>query len=168
MLNRKPKKFRRTFHLTVLLLIASLLTACATEKKSTAVDTASIPLKDLNLVKSKIPLILLEAKEAPYAVPVDQSCASLNSLILTLDEVLAPDVDATPEETSKTKKAASGALTSTVKSLVPFRGWLRKLSGAERHSKKVAKSIAAGTIRRAFLKGIRITKQCEYVDNNQD
>jgi len=47
---------------------------------------------------------------------------------------------------------------------VPFRGWLRKLSGAELHSKKVAKAIAAGTIRRAFIKGIKSTKQCMPIE----
>jgi hypothetical protein len=37
---------------------------------------------------------------------------------------------------------------------------VRKLSGAERHSKQVAASIAAGTARRAFLKGMATSQQC--------
>jgi hypothetical protein len=43
---------------------------------------------------------------------------------------------------------------------VPFRGWVRKLSGAERYSKEVAAAIAAGTVRRAYLKGLGEAKGC--------
>lgn len=46
--------------------------------------------------------------------------------------------------------------------MIPFRGWVRKLSGAERHSRKVEAAIAAGTVRRAFLKGVAITKDCSW------
>jgi hypothetical protein len=37
---------------------------------------------------------------------------------------------------------------------------VRKLSGAERYSREVAAAIAAGTIRRAFLKGMRQAAGC--------
>jgi hypothetical protein len=43
---------------------------------------------------------------------------------------------------------------------VPFRGWVRKLSGAERYSRQVAAAIAAGAARRAFLKGLAQGKGC--------
>jgi hypothetical protein len=55
---------------------------------------------------------------------------------------------------------AMGALQRTAEDVVPFRGWVRKLTGAERHSKKVANAIAAGIARRAFLKGIRFAQGC--------
>ena len=38
---------------------------------------------------------------------------------------------------------------------------MRKLDGAERHSKEVAAAIAAGSVRRAFLKGVGQTLGCE-------
>jgi hypothetical protein len=44
--------------------------------------------------------------------------------------------------------------------VVPYRGWVRKLTGAERYSKEVAAAIAAGTVRRAFLKGVVVTRGC--------
>jgi hypothetical protein len=37
---------------------------------------------------------------------------------------------------------------------------VRKLSGAERYSKQVAAAIAAGTVRRAFLKGMAQASAC--------
>ena len=45
--------------------------------------------------------------------------------------------------------------------IVPFRGWVRKLSGAERHARDVAAAIGAGAVRRAFLKGIAGQRGCK-------
>ena len=56
--------------------------------------------------------------------------------------------------------AAVDALRRTAEGVVPYRGWVRKLSGAERYSKQVAAAIAAGTVRRAFLKGLRASTEC--------
>jgi hypothetical protein len=51
-------------------------------------------------------------------------------------------------------------LRGAAESVIPFRGWIRKLDGAERHSKEVAAAIAAGSVRRAFLKGVGQTLGC--------
>ena len=56
--------------------------------------------------------------------------------------------------------AAERALQGAAESVVPFRSWVRKLTGAEKHSKHVAAAIAAGTVRRAFLKGLRVARGC--------
>ena len=56
--------------------------------------------------------------------------------------------------------AAVGALQRTAEGVIPFRGWIRKLSGAERHSRQVAAAITAGGVRRAFLKGVRASRSC--------
>ncbi len=47
---------------------------------------------------------------------------------------------------------------------MPFRGWIRRLSGAERHARDVAAAIAAGTARRAFLKGVGQGRICPGED----
>jgi hypothetical protein len=57
--------------------------------------------------------------------------------------------------------SAIDALRGTTEGLIPFRGWVRKLTGAERHSKEVASAIAAGIVRRAYLKGIGQSHGCE-------
>lgn len=44
--------------------------------------------------------------------------------------------------------------------MIPFRGWVRKLTGAERYSRKVSAAIAAGAIRRAYLKGLGQAAGC--------
>lgn len=154
--------------LPVLLTLA--LSACASHKPSRAVDAAATPLNDLNLIHSeKIPRVLVEAQKQPYAVPSDPSCAALEAEVRGLDEVLGPDLDAPASASnpgliergsSAAGNAAVGAVRRSAEGVVPFRAWVRKLSGAERYSKQVAAAIAAGTVRRAFLKGLSVSKEC--------
>lgn len=154
---------------TCLILAAALaLTACASTQQQRVTDIAATPMHDLNLSSTAIPPVLAEAKKQPYVAPYEQSCEALQQQVGLLDEVLGPDLDADPAaELSKGEKAknaagnaAVGALQKTVEGAIPFRGWVRKLSGAERHSEEVAAAIAAGNARRAFLKGIAFNKAC--------
>lgn len=147
----------------------TLLTACATRDQAQVKDAATAPLSDLNLVQAEIPQVLQEAQKAPYGLPADLSCATLSAEILALDAVLGADLDTPPSDndpsllergTDEAKKAAVSALRNTTQSVVPFRSWVRKLTGAERYSKKVAASITAGTVRRAFLKGLKMSQTC--------
>lgn len=152
----------------VLLVVA---TACASSKRDAGQfkDAASAPLNDLNLVRADIPPILSAAQKAPYAIPADHSCSALGVEIQLLDAVLGADLDTPPTPSNAglvergsdaAGKAAVGAVRSAAEDLVPFRSWVRKLSGAERYSREVAAAIAAGTIRRAFLKGLGQAAQC--------
>lgn len=157
-----------------LLAIAAVLalSACASSDKNRVSDAVTAPLSDFNLVQAKIPEVLLKIEGQPYAVPGDQSCAALLADVQALDAVLGADFD-TPETaerpsllargTTEAGNAAVNALRSTTEGVVPFRGWVRKLTGAERYSRKVASAIAAGGVRRAFLKGIRLSQGCPAV-----
>lgn len=162
----------KTFRLLTLSVVCLAMAACTTKPPANGIEKAAMtPLNDLNLARSEIPPLLSQANAAPYKLPTDVSCAALSTEISELDEVLGPDVD-TPEEsdsskTSLTEKgskqvsgAAMGALQNTGESVVPFRGWVRKLTGAERHSRKVNAAIMAGNLRRGFLKGIRAAQPC--------
>ena len=155
---------------TSLTLLTILFLASCTTEQPKQVGTALItPLSDLNLVNAPIPEPLLAASAAPYKIPTDQSCEALAVAVRALDEVLGPDLDTPPSSTdpglvergtSAAGQAAVGAVQRTAESLVPFRSWVRKLSGAERYSKQVSAAIAAGTARRAFLRGIAAAKGC--------
>lgn len=156
-------------HRSVLVLLTLVATACTRNHHAEIVNAATTPLRDLNLVHAEVPAVLLEAQKEPYGVPADSSCAALEGSIRALDEVLGPDLDApvTPSHPSllerasnEAAKAAVGALRRTAEGVVPYRAWVRQLSGAERYSKQVAAAIAAGGVRRAFLKGLMVSKDC--------
>jgi hypothetical protein len=155
------------------ILIAAALTtlaaSCSTQQAEGVASAATTPLSDLNLINAPIPDALATAKAAPYAKPSSASCSALFADIRALDEVLGTDLDAPPTDanpglveragtfvttqaTSAVRRAAEGA--------VPFRPWVRKLTGAERYANQVAAAIAAGTVRRAFLKGMVVAQNC--------
>ena len=145
------------------------LAGCATDTPKRLGAAAVTPLNDLNVVRTDIPDVLQAAQKAPYVKPADCSCIALVLEIRRLDEVLGADLDAPPTDkrTSLMTLApefandqAVSALQRTAQDLVPFRGWVRKLSGAERHSQRVAASIAAGAARRGFLKGVAAAQNC--------
>src|SRR5471032_2521449 len=126
-------------------------------------------LADLNLVQDKIPAVLLAAVKAPYAMPSQRACPDLSNEVRALDDALGADLDTPPtlanpglveRGSGMVGDAANDALMGAAQSVIPFRGWVRKLDGAERHSREVAAAIAAGSIRRAFLKGVGQTLGC--------
>lgn len=132
-------------------------------------DIATTPLSDLNLVKIEIPSLLVSAQKRPYALPGDMNCAALAADVQAINAVLGADLDVpasrdNPSLVERGSKSASdaamGAVRGAAEGIVPFRSWVRKLSGAERHSKDVAAAIAAGSIRRAFLKGLGQAAGC--------
>lgn len=131
---------------------------------------ATTPLNDLNLVRAKIPPALLAAQKTPYAPPADPSCDGLAAEIRQLDAALGADLDApsTPGHRglvewgrTEASEAAVGAVRHSAEGLIPFRGWVRKLTGAERYSRQVTGAIAAGIVRRAYLKGLGQGQGCQ-------
>jgi len=130
---------------------------------------AVAPLNDLNIVRTKIPDVLLNIQKKPYVLPENMSCVSLGRAINALDAVLGPDLDVLAmagkpgmiqRGSNAAGAAAVGVLRNTTEGVLPFRGWIRKLTGAERYSRQVAAAIAAGMVRRAFLKGLCVSRKC--------
>lgn len=153
-----------------LMLLVVGLAGCAAAPSSSQVGAAAVtPLNDFNLVQAPIPPALQRAQQQPYLPPADQRCEVLTAEVRGLDEVLGPDLDA-PASTvnaglierggAALGDAAGGALRSAAEGVVPFRGCVRKISGAERYSKDVAAAIAAGGVRRAYLKGLAQARGC--------
>jgi hypothetical protein len=153
-------------HLLALTFAAVLaLTACASSSQDKVASAATTPLSDINVVRADIPEVLRSAAAAPYATPADVSCPALAASIQALDEVLGPDLDA-PTAKGNTgllergEDAATGALQRTAEGVIPFRGWIRKLSGAERYARQVSAAITAGGVRRGFLRGLSVANSC--------
>lgn len=159
------------------LVLPAILSACAvqgtapkTETSSRVGEAVTAPLVDLNLLRTKIPPVLIEARKAPYLMPAVSGCDTLAAEIHTLDEALGPDLDAPKPDgdptlfergTEEAGDAAIGAIRSAAVGWIPYRGWVRKLTGAEKHSKEVASAVAAGIVRRAYLKGLGQAQGCK-------
>lgn len=135
---------------------------------------ATSPLSDLNLVRDEIPPLLVAARRAPYAVPGNGSCLALGSAVTALDEVLGDDLDDHHADKAKpdlfvtlierSADAIGDAAVDTVKGavtgLIPYRGWLRRLTGAHQHARDLSAAVMAGSVRRAWLRGVMEGKGC--------
>jgi len=90
---------------------------------------ATSPLTDLNLVRGKIPPVLILAQKAAYAPPADPTCAGLAAEIQLLNEALGKDLDdrrssmPTLMERGRTEAAegALGTVRSAAEALIPYR-----------------------------------------------
>ena len=150
----------------LLLFLGVLLVGCTTTDQSKVAQAVTAPLGDLNLVDAPIPESLAHAQKGPYAVPDGPGCSALMSEVRVLDADLGPDLDTPASESNPSliergSYRAMGAVRKTAEGVVPYRRWVRKLSGAERYSKQVAAPIAAGTVRRAFLKRMAQATDCQ-------
>lgn len=144
--------------------VLALLAAPATARQSDragAREVALAPLSDLNLRRDPIPDALIRARLAPYASEGLDDCTGIREEIGNLDAVLGEDLDTAPPDAERglsTGRLARDALTS----LIPYRGLVRELTGANEHEANFRQAIAAGLMRRAYLKGLGQAKDCPY------
>jgi hypothetical protein len=136
----------------------------AEANRSGVKGVAESPLRDLNVLRTKIPPALLQAMADPYDRPGAGRCTDLLDGLGPLDDALGDDLDApTQKEEGMVEKGRMTALTvasGAASDVIPFRGWIRKLSGAEQHDRYVQAAITAGAVRRAYLKGLGEAKGC--------
>lgn len=130
---------------------------------------ASAPLDDFNLRREYIPTVLLQAEANPYDLRNLTQCATIVAEIARLNEALGPDTDEPPpadgsflseRAADAASAAALDAIRDTATDFIPGRNWIRRLSGAEQHSRHVQSAIQAGRMRRAFLKGTGMQRNC--------
>ncbi len=132
-------------------------------------EAALSPLKDINLRREKIPDEFKQIKN-PYRVDQNLTCAEITTEVNRLDALLGRDWDIPPPDKKAMKeRAADGASTafldtvaSEASGLIPYRGVVRTVTGANSHAKKVRKAYERGSHRRTFLKGIGLMKGCPY------
>ncbi|MDP2261253.1 MAG: hypothetical protein Q8J89_16220 [Caulobacter sp.] len=160
------------------------LTACATlgnsppagrvqttdqVNKGSVTGAVSAPARDLNILRTKIPQVLLDALEDPYKRPNPATCAEIIAQVRPLYEALGADIDDPASEDDRglidkgrdaAEDTALGFVADAAQDLIPLRGWVRRLSGAERHDRLVRAAITAGGIRRGYLKGLGESRGC--------
>ncbi|MBB5746033.1 hypothetical protein [Brevundimonas variabilis] len=130
---------------------------------------ATAPLDDFNLRRETIPTVLLQARNNPYDMRNLGRCSTIAREVARLDDALGPDTDEPPQGQGTTRSeqmADAGAdlaldmVRDGVRDFIPGRSWIRRLSGAEQHSREVQASIQAGLMRRSFLKGMGMQQNC--------
>ena len=133
----------------------------ATGKSSTVQDAKEVatqPARDVGIAKTKIPPLLAEASEDPYAMNGAGSCRQIASSISALSGVLGPDFGST--ERAKKESVLKAGGDAVVGSLIPFRGVVREISGAAPAERRLLAAYSAGFARRGFLRGLQRARKC--------
>lgn len=132
-------------------------------------DAALSPLADLNVRREQIPTVLLQAQANPYDRRNLGQCTTIGAEVARLDEALGPDRDELPVPNNPTlneraqdalAEAALDAIRNATSEFIPYRNWVRQLSGAQARSRVVQDAVEAGRLRRAFLKGLGMRANC--------
>ncbi len=133
-------------------------------------DAFTAPLEDFNLRRENIPAILEQAITKPYDLKGLDHCDAISAEVTQLDALLGRDFDEPPPPKDMStmtekggrmaNKAAVGSVRNATRSLIPFRGLVRQVTGADKHQKEVDTAIQAGKVRRAYLKGVGMNKNC--------
>ena len=152
-----------------------------------AFQAAQAPLEDANLKRQSIPDDLKQMTDNPYSVPKPLNCATVVGSIVQMNNVLGPEkiYDGKSSNDSlvkawdhahhiewkdKDKYIDSGSsfvqekvadVVRTHVDIIPYRSWLRWISGADAHAKRVAEAFEAGKLHRAFLRGVAVNLHCE-------
>jgi hypothetical protein len=134
--------------------------------RESVVGAAKAPLRDLNLIRTQVPDVLILALADPYARPKTKKCQELATLIQPLNDALGADLDIPPTEEEKSmyrrgRPVALGAMAGVASDVIPFRGVVRQLTGAAKHDEYVQAAIVAGFSRRAYLKGLGEVRGCK-------
>lgn len=127
-------------------------------------DVVMSPLSDVNLHKKKVPAVLEAALVDPYDLTGIKTCAGYTTAIESLDASLGDDIDIAREKSNDEKmgNSAGTIVKSVIGSFIPFRGILREISGANAQQRAWERALYAGSVRRAFLKGMGQSKGCAY------
>ena len=127
-------------------------------------DVVLSPLSDVNLRKKAVPPVLMAALADPYSTNGLKSCTGYTTAILGLDAALGDDIDVVQDKTGDEKmgNGAGSLAKAVIGSLIPFRGVIREVSGANGQQRAWERALYAGAVRRAFLKGMGQSKGCAY------
>lgn len=130
------------------------------DRPRTVRDVALTPLTDLNLNQDEIPPLLVAARNDPYDNQGINGCAAILSRVADLDAILGDDYDTLAP--TERQLSATAVASRVVGSFIPFRGIIRELSGANDRQRDFREAIAAGMMRRAYLKGRGESLGCDY------
>lgn len=146
------------------LALAAPANAQQVEGNVRAEDIPLQPLRDLNIDQKDIPPLLIDIANDPYSSGGLVTCGDIERAIADVDALVGPDVDTINESSDLQKGANSvGRIAGNfVGGLIPFRGIVREISGANAHRRELRAMVAAALIRRGFLKGLGLERDCPW------
>ncbi|HWW55312.1 MAG TPA: hypothetical protein VN047_00315 [Sphingopyxis sp.] len=111
----------------------------------------------------EVPPKLLAIQENPYSLAGLGKCAAIIGEVNELNAVLGPDVnEQVDKDRAKKREETAGRVAGTVAGgIIPFRGLIGEVTGANAERRRYALAVYAGTVRRGFLKGVGLQRGCK-------
>ena len=163
----KSAKFFAVWSFATLSVVAHPVQAATPNVEQPMVDhmehAVTQPARDVNLKQDRIPPRLLQIEKAPYDLSNIEGCRAITAEIASLRPLLGPDVNEDPRLTraEKRERSVSRVAGGIIGGLIPFRGIVREVSGANAAQMRYQRAMAAGFARRSFLKGMAHSKGCK-------
>ena len=160
-----------TAQMVAVLAVTASVAACGTTGRTAdtrrgVADAAYTPLRDVNMIRPEIPL-LLRNLQYPYATVELTSCATVTQEIHNLDAVLGPESyqygpnrNVFDRGGDFVEEQTIAAARNTAQDLIPFRSGVRTLSGASEADREALRAVANGQQRRTFLRGYGASMGC--------
>lgn len=128
---------------------------------STIKDTANSVTEPFD--GREVPAKLLAVQENPYSLAGLGKCAAIIDEVGELNAVLGPDVnERVDKDRAKKREETAGRVAGTVAgSVIPLRGLIGEVTGANAERRRYALAVYAGTVRRGFLKGVGLERGCK-------
>lgn len=156
----------RNYRLPALFLIAAIATnpALAQEgapKESTIKGAGNKVAEPFD--GREIPPKLKSIQDNPYSMRGMRGCAAIIAEVRELNEVLGADVNerVSKSKAKKREETAGRVAGSAIGSIIPFRGLIGEVTGANAERRRYNKAVYAGTVRRGFLKGVGRERGCK-------
>lgn len=155
------RSFAATLPLLVLAAAAPLYAQEGAPKDSTVKDTANSVAEPFD--GKEVPAKLQAIQDAPYSLAGLDKCSAIIREVTELDAVLGPDVNETVDKSraQKREETAGRVAGSVAGSVIPFRGLIGEVTGANAERRRYAGAVYAGTVRRGFLKGVGLERGCK-------
>jgi hypothetical protein len=111
----------------------------------------------IGLSGAEVPQYLKDVKADPYKAPAAPACQSVPAEIQQINDLIGPDLDAAADNKDKSLVARGEGV---ARSLVPYRGVVRFVTGANKKDDELREAIMAGYARRGFLRGVELNLKC--------
>lgn len=156
--------------LVAAMIVCVALGSCSTGRTADTrrgiTDAAYTPLRDVGLMRPEIP-IELRNLQYPYSTLSLADCAAVTREIGRLDAVLGPESyqpgpnrNIWDRSGDFVEDEAIEAAADSIQDLIPFRSWVRRISGANRAERDALRAVANGQQRRTFLRGYGASLGC--------
>jgi hypothetical protein len=140
----------------------------SSQMQGAASEAARQPLRDIGLMKRKIPYALSRIAD-PYAEPSGPGCVWISYELNQLSAALGAEVSVMPvaDRSSNSERgsrmaveAARDMIRNSGSRLLPARSVIRRLSGASNADALYDAAKQRGMVRRGYLKGLSEAKNC--------